>query len=48
MNKEKKYSRAVTGMHKFSAIPSKDQTCESWALKKEKRCKPKEYAMYLA
>jgi trehalose-6-phosphate synthase len=21
----------------------KDQTCESWALKKEKRCKPKVY-----
>jgi hypothetical protein len=23
------------------AIPLKDQMCESWALKKEKRCKPK-------
>jgi hypothetical protein len=28
---------------KSSLAPSKDQTWESWALKEENRCKPKEY-----
>jgi hypothetical protein len=32
----------MKGICKNSATPSKDQTQESWALKK-KRCKPKEY-----
>jgi hypothetical protein len=27
-------------------ISSKDQTCESWASKKEKRCKSKVYITY--
>jgi hypothetical protein len=31
----------MKGIGKKSVIPSKDQTLESWALKKEKRCKPK-------
>jgi hypothetical protein len=26
--------------------PSKKQTCESWALKKEKRGKPKKFVIY--
>jgi hypothetical protein len=26
--------------------PIKDQTWESWALRKEKRCKPKEYITF--
>jgi hypothetical protein len=30
----------VKGIHKKSESPLKDQTCESWALKKEKRFKP--------
>jgi hypothetical protein len=36
-----KDSKAAKGIHKNSVTPSKDQTCESWVLKKEKRCKPK-------
>jgi hypothetical protein len=36
----------MKGTHKNSAIPSKDQTCESWALKKEKRCKTKVYVIF--
>jgi hypothetical protein len=31
----------VKGIYKNSATPSKDQNCESWALKNEKKCKPK-------
>jgi hypothetical protein len=31
---------------KNSVTPSKDQTWESWALKMEKRCKPKGYITY--
>jgi hypothetical protein len=33
--------RVVKGMCKNSVTPSKDQTYESWASKKEKRCMPK-------
>jgi hypothetical protein len=29
-----------------SQTPSKDQTCESWALKKEKRCKQRKCITY--
>jgi hypothetical protein len=29
-----------------SLTPSKDQTWESWALKKEKKCKQKEFVKY--
>jgi hypothetical protein len=36
-------SRAVKGICKNSANPSKTQTWESWILKKEKRYKPKGY-----
>jgi hypothetical protein len=32
---------------KNSLTPSKDQTWESWALKKEKRYKQKEFVIYL-
>jgi hypothetical protein len=39
-NSQTKYLRAVKGIYKDSAIPSREQTCESWASKKEKRCKP--------
>jgi hypothetical protein len=34
-------SKAEKGISKKSVTPPKDQTCESWALKKEKRFKPK-------
>jgi hypothetical protein len=36
----------VKGICKNSVAPSKDQTCESWAMKKEKRSKSKGYATY--
>jgi hypothetical protein len=42
-----KDSRTVKGISNNSATPSKDQTLESWALKKEKRSKPKVYLIYL-
>jgi hypothetical protein len=38
--------RAAKGIQKNSATPSKDQTCESQASKKERRCKPKGYVIY--
>jgi hypothetical protein len=41
-----KNKRTEKGICKNSVITSKDQTCESWALKKENRCKPKEYIIY--
>jgi hypothetical protein len=31
----------VKGIGKNSGFPLKDQACEAWALKKEKRCKLK-------
>jgi hypothetical protein len=31
----------LKGIYKNSAAPPKDQTCKSWASKKEKRYKPK-------
>jgi hypothetical protein len=39
-------SKFAKGIWNNSATPSKDQTCESWALKKEKRYKPKGYIIY--
>jgi hypothetical protein len=36
----------VKGIHKISATPSKDQICESWPSKKEKRYKPKAQVIY--
>jgi hypothetical protein len=36
----------VKGIYKTSVIPLKDQTCESLALEKEKRCKSKVYVIY--
>jgi hypothetical protein len=36
----------VKGICKISPTPSKDQTQESWPLKKEKRCKQKEFIIY--
>jgi hypothetical protein len=36
----------MKGIHKKKATPSKDETCESWALKKENRYKPKGYIIY--
>jgi galactokinase/mevalonate kinase-like predicted kinase len=33
---------------KNSMIPLKEQICKSWALKKEKMCKPKVYTIYSA
>jgi hypothetical protein len=39
-------SRHVKGIHKNSVTPPKDQTRESQALKKEKRCKHKEFIIY--
>jgi hypothetical protein len=39
-------SKAAKRIHKYSVTPSKDQTCESWALKKEKSCKTKVYIIY--
>jgi hypothetical protein len=36
----------VKGIYINSETPSKDQTRESWAFKKEKRCKPKGYIIY--
>jgi hypothetical protein len=38
--------RAVNGICKNSVIPLKDQTCKPWALKKEKKYKPKVYILY--
>jgi hypothetical protein len=38
--------RTVKRMCKNSAIPSKDQTQDSWALKKDKRYKPTGYVLY--
>jgi hypothetical protein len=35
-------SRPVKGIFKNSLTPSKHQSSESWAVKKEKRCKQKE------
>jgi hypothetical protein len=40
------YLTAVRGMCKNSATPSKDKTWKSWALKKEKRCRPKAKEIY--
>jgi hypothetical protein len=39
-------SRTEKGICKNSPTPSKDQTWESWALKKEHRCKQKEFLIY--
>jgi hypothetical protein len=39
-------TRPVKGISKNSLTPSKDQTSESWALKKEKRCNKKEFTVY--
>jgi hypothetical protein len=36
----------VKGICKNSPTPSKDQTWESWVLKKEKRCEQKEFIIY--
>jgi hypothetical protein len=36
----------VKRIHKNSATPSKDQICETWASRKEKRNKPKGYIIY--
>jgi hypothetical protein len=41
-----KNSRAAKGTHQNSENSSKDQTCESWVLKKEKRSKSKVYIIY--
>jgi hypothetical protein len=41
-----KDSKTVKEMQKNSADPSKDQTCESWALKKEKRGNPRGYVIF--
>jgi hypothetical protein len=41
-----KNSKCVKGICKSSPTQSKDQTRESWALKKEKRCKQKEFIIY--
>jgi hypothetical protein len=41
-----KESRAAKAISKNSETSSKDQTCKSWALKKEKRSKLKVYAIY--
>jgi hypothetical protein len=38
-------SRPAKGICKNSLTPSKDQTRESWALKKEKRCKQKAFTI---
>jgi hypothetical protein len=45
-NPKAKATKAVKGTHKNSTTSSKDQTCESWALSKEKRSKPKVYIIY--
>jgi hypothetical protein len=39
-------SRPLKRKCKNSLTPSKNQTWESWALKKEKRCKQKECVIY--
>jgi ribosomal protein S13 len=44
--KKKQNSTASKGTHKNLEIPSKGQTCKSWASKKEKRCKLKVYIIY--
>jgi hypothetical protein len=36
----------VKGIPKNAERPSKDQTCDSWTLKKQKRLKPKVYVIY--
>jgi hypothetical protein len=41
-----KDSRAAKGTCKNLVIPLKDQTCESYVLKKDKKCKPKVYVIY--
>jgi hypothetical protein len=41
-------SSPAKGICKNSLTLSKDQTCESWALKKEKRCKQKELVIHSA
>jgi hypothetical protein len=41
-----KNSRAVKGIFNNSVTPSKDQIWESWALKKEKRCKWEGHIVY--
>jgi hypothetical protein len=39
-------SKPVKGICKTASTPSKDQTWESWALKKEKRYKQQEFITY--
>jgi hypothetical protein len=43
---DKNFKSCKKGICKKLAIPSKDQYCEPWSLKKEKRCKTKTYVMY--
>jgi hypothetical protein len=38
-------SKAAKGICNNSVTPSQDQTCESWASKKKKRCKPNGYVI---